>query len=66
VLRLIQALQAPIELEADLKVTVGVSIGVALSSGKVEAQVLIAEADDAMLQAKRSGKGRFQLSANEL
>lgn len=64
--RLMQAVCQPVQLpSADVPVRVGMSIGVALSQGRLDAQELLAEADEAMLQAKRSGKHRVQLAQAE-
>ena len=61
--RLMQAACQPVQLLASqAPVQVGMSIGVALSRGRLDAQELLAEADAAMLQAKRSGKHRVQLA----
>lgn len=61
--RLMQAACQPVHLPASqVPVRVGMSIGVALSQGRLDAQELLAEADEAMLQAKRSGKHRVQLA----
>lgn len=61
--RLMQAACQPVHLPASqAPVRVGMSIGVALSQGRLDAQELLAEADEAMLQAKRSGKHRVQLA----
>lgn len=61
--RLMQAACQPVQLLASqAPVRVGMSIGVALSGGRLDAQELLAEADAAMLQAKRSGKHRVQLA----
>lgn len=61
--RLMQAVCQPVHLPASgATVRVGMSIGVALSQGRLDAQELLAEADEAMLQAKRSGKHRVQLA----
>lgn len=61
--RLMQAACQPVHLPAGgAPVQVGMSIGVALSQGRLDAQELLAEADEAMLQAKRSGKHRVQLA----
>lgn len=61
--RLMQDACQPVQLPASrTPVRVGMSIGVALSRGRLDAQELLAEADEAMLQAKRSGKHRVQLA----
>lgn len=61
--RLMQAACQPVQLPgSQAPVQVGMSIGVALSRGRLDAQELLAEADAAMLQAKRSGKHRVQLA----
>lgn len=62
--RLMQTVDAPVPLAAGLKVTLGMSIGVALSRGRTQAEVLVAEADEAMLHAKRRGKGRIHLAGS--
>ncbi len=62
--RLMQTAGAPVRIDDDngVEVTVGITIGVALSHGRTQAEVLIAEADEAMLHAKRSGKQRIHLA----
>lgn len=61
--RLMQAACQSVQLPGSgATVRVGMSIGVALSQGRLDAQELLAEADEAMLQAKRSGKHRVQLA----
>lgn len=65
--RLMQAACQPVQLPgSQAPVQVGMSIGVALSRGRLDAQELLAEADAAMLQAKRSGKHRVQLAQGPL
>lgn len=65
--RLMQAACQPVQLlGSQAPVQVGMSIGVALSRGRLDAQELLAEADAAMLQAKRSGKHRVQLAQGPL
>jgi GGDEF domain-containing protein len=60
--RLQRSVKLPVRLEAGLEVQVGMSIGVALSKGRVQPEVLLAEADEAMLIAKRAGKGHIHLA----
>lgn len=68
--RLMHAVAEPVELGPSVpgSVRVGLSVGVALSKGPAqahsheEAQTLLADADDAMLQAKRAGKNRVVLA----
>ena len=60
--RLMQAVGEPVELGTDCQVRVGLSIGVALSWGATDAQDLLSDADEAMLQAKRAGKNRVELA----
>jgi len=55
--RLLQALTAPVALEAG-EVRVGASIGVALGDATASPQGLLRAADAAMYEAKRAGKGR--------
>jgi diguanylate cyclase (GGDEF)-like protein len=61
--RALSLLAKPFELHGQ-SVSVGASIGIALrSKGGLSADALINEADVAMYEAKRSGKGRVVLSA---
>jgi diguanylate cyclase (GGDEF)-like protein len=57
--RLLDAVREPVPV-ADVLVSVDASIGVALSRSTVaHPEQLVREADQAMYQAKRSGRGRF-------
>jgi diguanylate cyclase (GGDEF)-like protein/PAS domain S-box-containing protein len=56
--RIIEALQAPITLD-DKSVTVGTSVGIAMSDPNEGADELLRNADIAMYMAKSSGRGRF-------
>jgi diguanylate cyclase (GGDEF)-like protein/PAS domain S-box-containing protein len=56
--RIIEALQAPITLD-DKRVTVGTSVGIAMSDPNEGADELLRNADIAMYMAKSSGRGRF-------
>lgn len=64
--RLLRSADTPIQLAEGLEVSVGMSIGVALSRGRTQAEVLLAEADEAMLHAKRSGKRQIHLADGPL
>jgi diguanylate cyclase (GGDEF)-like protein/PAS domain S-box-containing protein len=62
--RMLEALQAPVELPGGVRVTVGASAGVALwPDDGIEAGELMAAADQAMYAAKRAGKHRIEFSA---
>lgn len=54
----IGALKAPF-LVSGKSCTVGVSIGIALGNGKTPADTLLLTADDAMYDAKKTGRGRY-------
>lgn len=60
--RVLRSAEAPLLLAGGQQVGVGMSIGVALSRGRREPDVLLAEADEAMLDAKRAGKRRIHLA----
>ena len=61
--RLVASVTAPIQLGSGARVSVGTSIGVALAPyDGVEASALLTKADQAMLRAKRAGKGRIELA----
>ncbi|MBV8503675.1 MAG: diguanylate cyclase [Paucibacter sp.] len=61
--RLIQAIQKPVLLEGGIIVNVGTTIGVAISpQDGSEPSILLAKADQAMLGAKRTGKGRIEMA----
>ena len=60
--RLTSAISAPVHLANGEAVEVGVSMGLAASNGETDTPAaLLARADQAMLEAKRQGKGRLQL-----
>lgn len=62
--RVVEALQQPVGLGGGLLVQVGTSVGVALApQDGVEAPQLLTLADQAMLRAKRAGKGRIVLAS---
>lgn len=62
--RLSEAVQAPVTLPGGGLARVGTSIGVALAPHDgVEPSDLLAKADQAMLRAKRAGKGRVELAS---
>lgn len=61
--RLMQTVEAPVALRGEVMVAVGMSIGVALANGRTQAEALVAEADEAMLLAKRAGKRRIHLAS---
>ncbi|WP_157039846.1 sensor domain-containing diguanylate cyclase [Aquincola tertiaricarbonis] len=59
--RLTSAIGAPIRLANGQQVSVGVSMGLASSQGDTDTPAeLLARADQAMLEAKRQGKGRLE------
>ncbi|MBI3347738.1 MAG: diguanylate cyclase [Burkholderiales bacterium] len=62
--RMLEALEAPVELPGGARVAVGASVGVALwpDDGR-QADELMEAADQAMYAAKRAGKHRIQFSA---
>lgn len=61
--RILEALSTPIELAVGALVP-GASIGIAVSSeSSVSAEVLLREADSALYEAKRTGRGRAVLSS---
>jgi len=63
--RLVKSISAPIPLACGAKVSVGTSVGVALAPNDgVEASALLTKADQAMLRAKRAGKGRVELATS--
>ena len=64
--RLLRSADAPVALSGGRQVNVGMSIGVALSRGRTQVDALLAEADEAMLHAKRSGKRRIHLAGSAL
>ena len=57
--RIIAALSRPVEIGAARPVAVGVSIGGATVASGREAATLLAKADGALYEAKRSGKNRY-------
>lgn len=59
--RLMESVNLPIQIEPGTTANVSVSVGVSLSRGRVTPEVLVAEADEAMLRAKRAGKQRVEL-----
>ncbi|WP_320423199.1 bifunctional diguanylate cyclase/phosphodiesterase [Roseateles agri] len=62
--RLIDSLQQPITLPGGKEVQVGASVGVALAPQHgTDRTVLLALADQAMLKAKRAGKGRMETAS---
>ncbi|MED5619832.1 bifunctional diguanylate cyclase/phosphodiesterase [Ideonella sp. BN130291] len=62
--RLMELLHAPVVLPGGLLVRVGASMGVALvPDDGTDPSALLAKADEAMLHAKRAGKGRIVLAA---
>jgi diguanylate cyclase (GGDEF)-like protein len=63
--RVLQAMQAPFILEGR-EVTVGTSVGIALSAHGIAAEALLKNADVAMYRAKRQGKGRYAIYAPEM
>ncbi len=58
--RIITALSAPIAV-ADAQVTLTASIGIAITEAGSTTESLIQDADAAMYQAKRAGRGRYEL-----
>jgi len=64
--RLLDTLQQPITLPCGTEVQVGASIGVALAPQHgTDRTVLLALADQAMLRAKRAGKGRMETVSSD-
>lgn len=62
--RVVSALQAPVALPGGLTVHVGTSIGVAIMpADATDAADLLTQADQAMLRAKRAGKGKIERAA---
>lgn len=57
--RIIAALSRPVEIGAERPVAVGVSIGGATVDARDDAATLLAKADGALYEAKRSGKNRY-------
>ncbi|MDI4632014.1 diguanylate cyclase [Pelomonas sp. V22] len=58
--RVVEAIEQPVDLGGVLSVQVGTSVGVALApQDGVDAQELLTLADQALLRAKRAGKGRI-------
>lgn len=62
--RLVEAVSQPVKLEGGPTVQVGASVGVAAASPEADAQALLSLADQALLRAKREGKGRVVLAAD--
>ena len=59
--RLVDALAVPMSV-AQRRLLINASIGIALSGpGELDAALLLHRADVAMYQAKRNGRGRFEL-----
>ncbi|QKD05432.1 bifunctional diguanylate cyclase/phosphodiesterase [Mesorhizobium loti] len=64
--RLLRKLQEPFRLMDD-QVFVSASIGIALASGpKVDADDLLRKADIALYEAKKNGRGRYQVFAGDM
>ncbi|HST64220.1 MAG TPA: EAL domain-containing protein [Mycobacteriales bacterium] len=63
--RVLTALRRPIRADGQ-EVRIGASIGVAALAGHRTAEDLVADADIAMYEAKRGGKGRFLVFAPEM
>ena len=64
--RIVEAMSEPIEL-AHAQAMIGISIGVAASSGgDIAPEALLARADAAMYEAKHAGKGRVEAFDREL
>lgn len=61
--RLVDALRQPVKLEGGQTVQVGASVGVAAATPDADAHALLSLADQALLRAKREGKGRVVLAA---
>jgi diguanylate cyclase (GGDEF)-like protein/PAS domain S-box-containing protein len=61
--RVLQCFQRPFAVDGG-SVLVGASIGLAMSQPETEAGVLLREADEAMYQAKRTGKNRIVTAAS--
>jgi diguanylate cyclase (GGDEF)-like protein len=56
--RCIEAIAVPLQLR-DSRISIGVSIGIALGSGDETPQALLGAADKAMYQAKQGGRGSY-------
>ena len=56
----IEALSRPYDLGSDGTATVGVSVGIARSTGAADAEAVLSRADWALYAAKRAGKGTFR------
>ena len=56
--RLVEAVRQPLTLESGQTVQVGASVGVAAATPEADAHALLGLADQALLRAKREGKGR--------
>jgi diguanylate cyclase (GGDEF)-like protein len=61
--RIIASLTQPIRVGGGFTVSVGASIGAAMTDGAVEAAQLLREADSQMYAVKRNGKGRASIRA---
>ncbi|MGK8436815.1 GGDEF domain-containing protein [Ectopseudomonas hydrolytica] len=60
---MIASLSEPFELSDGIQTRIGVSIGIALSNSRTTPlESIVKQADDALYQAKRAGKGTYKLS----
>jgi diguanylate cyclase (GGDEF)-like protein len=59
--RIIEAVARPVEV-AGRSMTVGMSLGIALAGEHTSSSTLLAQADDAMYEAKARGKGTYQVA----
>lgn len=63
--RLIHAISRPIQLESG-EAEVSASVGIALNDGRIDADELFHQADLALYESKRTGRGRVTLFSQEL
>lgn len=62
---LIACLSEPFELPNDITARIGASIGIALEKARsTSLESIVKQADDALYQAKRAGKGTYRVSPN--
>jgi diguanylate cyclase (GGDEF)-like protein/PAS domain S-box-containing protein len=63
--RLIAAAREPIQLDGEVVISIGASIGIAVGAGDRNADTVLRLADRAMYQAKQAGRGRYAVFGNE-